>query len=89
MVRTRLIAHKSMNLYLWRPLLSEIVDPEQSDSSSDSEDVVPEIIEVLFESEDKEFLEFESEMEVKPGVDLVGPGEVDFEDPEADRPSKK
>jgi hypothetical protein len=89
MVRTRLTARKSMKPYLWRPLPPEIVDPEPSDSSSDSKDEVLEIIEVSSESEDEGFLEFEPEMEVELLVDLVRPGEVDFEDIKVDRPRKK
>jgi hypothetical protein len=50
---------------------------------------VPEIIEVSFDSEVEEFLEFEPVVEVEPLMDIVGPGEVDFEDPETDRPRKK
>jgi hypothetical protein len=61
-----------------------MVDPEPLDSSSDFDDEVPEIIKVLSDSEDEEFLEFELDMEVEPEMFLVGSGEVDFEDPEAD-----
>jgi hypothetical protein len=71
------------------PLPPKIVDPEPWDSSSDFEDEVSEIIEVSSESEDEGFLEFKLEIEVELVVDLVGSGEVDFEDHEADRPKKK
>jgi hypothetical protein len=78
-----------MNSFLCRPLPLEIVDPKLSDSSSDFDDEMPEIIDVSSDSEDEGFLEFKPNIEVEPLVDLVGPGEVDYEEPEADRPRKK
>jgi hypothetical protein len=43
------------------------------------------IIEVSSKNEDEVFLEFE----LKPKEDLVRSGDIDFEDPEVDRPKKK
>jgi hypothetical protein len=37
----------------------------------------------------KNFLEFEPVVEVEPVMDHFRPGEMDFEDPEADKPRKK
>jgi hypothetical protein len=48
--------------------------------------VVPRIIKVSSESKNVAFLEFEPELVEG---DLDGPGEIDFEDPEVDRPRKK
>jgi hypothetical protein len=50
---------------------------------------VPEIIEVSSDSKDEGFLEFELDMVAELVMDLVGSGEVNFVDPEADRPRKK
>jgi hypothetical protein len=62
-----------------------VVDLEPSDSV----DEVPKIIEVSSNSEVEEFVEFEPVMEVEPALDIVRSGEVNFEDPEADKPRKK
>jgi hypothetical protein len=66
-----------------------MVDLEPSDFSSNSDNEVPEIIEVSSDSEVEEFLEFELAMEDEPVLDIVGQGEVDFEDSEIDKPRKK
>jgi hypothetical protein len=89
MVIFRQKARKSVNPCLWRPLPPEVVNSEPSDSSSDSKDEVSEIIEVSSDSKDEGFLEFDPNIDVEPEIDLVGPGELDFEDPEADRRRKK
>jgi hypothetical protein len=73
MARIRQAARKSMNPYVWRPLPHE----------------VPKIIEVFSDSEVEKFVEFKPVMEVEPLLDFVGPGEVDFEDLEAEKPKKK
>jgi hypothetical protein len=65
------------------------VDLKPSDSSSDSDDEVLEIIEVSADDEVEEFLEFKLVVEVEPVIDLVGLGEVDFEDLETDKSRKK
>jgi hypothetical protein len=44
---------------------------------------------VSFDSEIEEFAEFEPMAEVEPMLGIVDPGEVDFEDLEADKPRKK
>jgi hypothetical protein len=86
MAIVRQTARKSVHPYRWRPPPPEVVDPEPSDSSSDFEDKMPRIIEFSSESESEVFLEFEPEPE-KEVLDELG--EIDFEDPEADRPRKK
>jgi hypothetical protein len=86
MAIVRQTARKSMHPYRWRPPPPEVVDPEPSDSSSDSEDEMPRIIEVSSESEGEAFLEFEPEPEEE---DSDGPREIDFEDPETDKPRKQ
>jgi hypothetical protein len=83
------IACKSVHPYWWRPPPLEVVDSELLDSSSDSENELPEIIEVLFKNEDKWFLEFVPGIEVELEMDLFWPGEIEFEDPKADKPKKK
>jgi hypothetical protein len=88
MARTKQAARKSI-LYLWRSFSLKMVDLEPSNSSSDFDDKVPKIIEFSSDSNVEEFLEFELVEEVEPMMDLDGPGEVDFEDPEADKPRKK
>jgi hypothetical protein len=50
-----------------------MVDSEPLDSSSDSEDGVPEIVEVFFNSDVEELVEFEPVIEVEPILDIVGP----------------
>jgi hypothetical protein len=89
MTRFMQTVRKFMNPYLWWLLPPEVVYPEPLDSSSDFDDEVPEIIEVSSDSDVEEFLEFELVTEVEPVMDLVRPSEVDFKDPEADKPRKK
>jgi hypothetical protein len=48
-----------------------IVDPEPLDSTSDSDDGVPEIIRVSFDSDVEEFVEFEPMMEVELEIDIA------------------
>jgi hypothetical protein len=62
-----------------------MVDPQPSDSSLDSGDEMPKIVEMSSDSEVEEFVEFEPVMEIEPVFDIIGPREVDFEDSEADK----
>jgi FKBP-type peptidyl-prolyl cis-trans isomerase (trigger factor) len=78
-----------MNPYQWRPVLPKMLNSEPSDCSSDSSDGEPEIIKVSFNSEIEDFVEFELKLEVEPVIENEGLGELEFEDPEVNRPRKK
>jgi hypothetical protein len=66
-----------------------MVDLLLSNSSSDSDDEVPQIIEVSSNSDAEEFLELEPVIKVELGLDIFGLGKVEFEDPETDKLKKK
>jgi hypothetical protein len=80
---------KAMSLYQWIPLPLEVVNLEPLDSSSDSSDGKPEIIEIYSDNESDDSVDFEPELKVKLEVENGGLGELEFEDPEVDRPKKK
>jgi hypothetical protein len=65
------------------------MNSQPSDSSLDSSGGEPEIIEVSSDSEIDDFMEFEHKLEVEPVIKNEGPGELESEDPEVDKPRKK
>jgi hypothetical protein len=50
-----------------------MVDTEPLDSSSDSDDGVPKIVEVFSDSDVEEFVEFEPVIVIEPVLDIIGP----------------
>jgi hypothetical protein len=66
-----------------------MVDLEPSDSSSDSDDGVPKIVEVFSDSDIEALVEFEPMIEGESLMDIIGPWKVEFEDFEADKPRRK